>query len=545
MLQLPPQPTITANKQAPLSASQESAVHALPSLQTFAPNPVHLPATHTSWSVQRLPSLQLPALSGVNTQPTIGSHLSELHTLPSSQTFLPSPAQTPALQTSPVVHSRPSSHAATLLLIVQPVLLLHASLVQGLASLHTLICGPTQAPSLQISPLVQADKSSQAAAFGKATQPTPESQVSLVQGFLSSQTNAGPAWHLPAWQLSPWVQTDPSASQLLPSLTGAGAHLPVTASQVLAAQAVFPAMSHTTTVARSIAQTLALQISEPLHKLASSNLAQSAFLAHWHVNAPPWHAPSLHASPLVQPLPSSQATALLACKQPDFGSQESVVQRFLSSHPAASTTPAHTPSLQLSALVQALSSSQSAVLLGCWQPFSTSQLSSVQAVPSLQRSSAPAQTPSTQVSFLVQILPSSQGPAWPAWLQSPVFTSQLSAVQMLLSSQFLVAPATQPPSTQTSPTVQPLPSSQASLFGVFMQPWVGSHLSSVHGLPSSHTSTLPVQAPDLQASFAVQALASLQGVLSPSAVLAHFPVTLSQDPVTQDESALHSTCSAP
>jgi len=81
------------------------------------------------------------------------------------------------------------------------------------------------------------------------------------------------------------------------------------------------------------------------------------------------------------------------------------VQPFPSSQFIAA--PAQTPLEQASLPVQALPSSQTAVLLLCMQA-PAEQESSVQAFPSSQFIAVPAQTPLEQASFPVQALPSSQ-----------------------------------------------------------------------------------------------------------------------------------------
>lgn len=74
------------------------------------------------------------------------------------------PTQTPPAQVSPVVQPLPSSHAAVLLAWAQPVTVLQESVVQPLLSLQkvaTTTAEPLQAPTVQVSPVVQAFKSSQ------------------------------------------------------------------------------------------------------------------------------------------------------------------------------------------------------------------------------------------------------------------------------------------------------------------------------------------------------------------------------------------------
>ena len=76
------------------------------------------------------------------------------------------------------------------------------------------------------------------------------------------------------------------------------------------------------------------------------------------------------------------------------------------------------------------------------------------------------------------------------------------------------APLVQTPAAQTSPTVQPLPSSQVLVLLTCVQPVSGLHASLVQILPSSQnvatTTAVPVHAPPAHASLVVQALPSLQ-----------------------------------
>jgi len=92
-------------------------------------------------------------------------------------------------------------------------------------------------------------------------------------------------------------------------------------------------------------------------------------------------------------------------------------------------------------VVQALLSLQ---FLGVYlHPLAGSQVSVVQALLSLQFLAMPTHTPLEQASRMVQRLPSSQGsPTGPksgtgVWTHFPVAGSQVSVVQMLLSSQLI------------------------------------------------------------------------------------------------------------
>ena len=79
------------------------------------------------------------------------------------------------------------------------------------------------------------------------------------------------------------------------------------------------------------------------------------------------HRPPLQTSPTVQLFPSEQGMVLLVWTQPVAGWQVSSVQAFPSSQLSAGP-PAHTPPLHASFVVQTLPSSQGAVLFAWTQP---------------------------------------------------------------------------------------------------------------------------------------------------------------------------------
>ena len=97
------------------------------------------------------------------------------------------------------------------------------------------------------------------------------------------------------------------------------------------------------------------------------------------------------------------------CAQPVAGTHESSVQMLSSSQLLVPAPVTQAPSLHWSPVVQALPSSHAAVLLACEQVPSTElQASSVQGLSSLQFLATPMHWPAEQVSLLVQALPSSQ-----------------------------------------------------------------------------------------------------------------------------------------
>ena len=133
----------------------------------------------------------------------------------------------------------------------------------------------------------------------------------------------------------------------------------------------------------------------------------------------PTQAEFLHKSPTVHASPSVQGSRLGAKMQPDFGSQLSVVQGFPSSQVV--TVPGkHRPPLQLSPTVQTLPSLQETPSLALdVQPLTVSQVSNVQGFLSSQTTGEPTHWPLLQVSPLVQALSSSQAPGLGGCWHSP------------------------------------------------------------------------------------------------------------------------------
>ncbi len=130
----------------------------------------------------------------------------------------------------------------------------------------------------------------------------------------------------------------------------------------------------------------------------------------------------------------------------------------------------------------------------------------------------PLQDPPWQVSAPLQTSPSRQAlPSASAAFTQPATSSQLSSVQLLLSSQPGGRPPTQDPAVQVSFVVQALPSSQDKLLSLFTQPLNGSQISSVQPLSSLQstnpgTNWQPTAAAQLSV---VQALESSQVVGPP------------------------------
>ena len=420
----------------PSPSAHESLVQMLPSSQPFT-LPEHTPFEHVSLMLQTWPSSHNLPLSLVNTQPIALSQVSIVHGLLSLHVGATPPRQAPPPQVSLVVHALLSLHALALLVNTQPVALTQVSVVQPLVSSHGALATPLHVPWLHASSLVHASLSLHAPVTGVCTQPLVGLQLSSVQTLLSSQTT-GVVVHVPATQVSPLVQASPSVHSTALSL-------------------VYwqpPVVSHSSVV-------------QGLPSLQFTAVKTLQLLAP-------------HVSPAVQALLSLQVTSLARKTQPPArSSQELSVHGLLSSQPR--TAPRQTPWLHASAVLQALPSSQARPSASTWtQPLVALQLSVVHGLLSSQPSAGPAvQRGPEQVSPFVQALPSSQFTTVSAWMQPSVELHE-SAVQALPSSQFVAAPAWQLPSTHVSLAVQALPSEQPPVNGVVTQPWVLSQVTLVH-----------------------------------------------------------------
>ena len=234
----------------PVATLHASFVHALPSLQDTVGSiavPLQAPAAHASLLVHALPSSQA-SVFGAYRQPVAGLQLSVVHKLPSLQTSAV-PRQEPPLHVSPWLHALPTLQAEVLLVNTQaPVAKLQLSVVQELLSLHTVAAPAAQAPLAHASPTVHGLPSLHGELFGTWLHPVLAPQASLVHGLPSSQFRFAPALHTPPMHASPTVHTLPSASQDLPSLMAAIAHLPVVVVHWFCAHVVLAVVSHVTIV---------------------------------------------------------------------------------------------------------------------------------------------------------------------------------------------------------------------------------------------------------------------------------------------------------
>ena len=179
-----------------------------------------------------------------------------------------------------------------------------------------------------------------------------------------------------------------------------------------------------------------------------------------------------------------------ACTQPPTALQESVVQTFASSQLNAGPG-TQVPPMQTSEVVQTLLSVQARLLKAFTQPAVLSQLSSVHPLPSLQAMAVPGtHPPAWQASPRVQTLPSVHATVL-LLVTQPLAGAHASTVQGLPSLQTSAAPGTHWPAKHASPTVQVFASVQLCALAVCTHPWLGSQLSSVHGLPSSQPAAKP------------------------------------------------------
>src|SRR5438034_1343300 len=165
----------------------------------------------------------------------------------------------------------------------------------------------------------------------------------------------------------------------------------------------------------------------------------------------------------VQVSPSSQGTGMPAWQSPVESLQVSTpLHASLSSHWAFELQQpsigvllhASVATLQAS-LVQTTPSSQLGGSPFTQRPVFGSHVSGpLQKTPSSQTTGCPMQLPPLQVSSVVQLLSSSQGAVLGLLTQLPVSRSQLSSVQTLPSSPFGGGPPTRPPVRQ-APVVRP------------------------------------------------------------------------------------------
>jgi hypothetical protein len=134
---------------------------------------------------------EVPFSTAVAAHPVTALQLSVVHALPSLQTSAVPAVHTPAWQVSAPLQTVESGHAVPFatLVVVQPDAELQLSVVHTLPSLQTSGVPAVQVPFWQVSAPLQTLVSAHAAPFGRtALVHTPDAQVSVVHGFVSSQS---------------------------------------------------------------------------------------------------------------------------------------------------------------------------------------------------------------------------------------------------------------------------------------------------------------------------------------------------------------------
>ena len=185
--------------------------------------------------------------------------------LPSSQSGGGPPTQAPSTQVSLVVQALPSLHETVLFVCAQPLAGLQVSVVQPLPSSQFGAAPPTHTPPEHVSFVVQALPSLHTATLFTCVQPTAEAHASSVQPLPSLQSGGAPPTHCPPAQVSLVVQAFPSLH-----------------ADVLLVNTQTPA-GH-----ESFVQTL-----PSLHSLLWLHSMQPPI-------GVPWHVPAAQTSPLVQ-----------------------------------------------------------------------------------------------------------------------------------------------------------------------------------------------------------------------------------------------------
>ena len=255
--------------------------------------PKQLPLAQPSFSVHALPSEQ-PMVLFANLQPLAGSQLSVVQAFPSSQANAGPPTHAPPLQASLVVQALLSTQTEVLLTYLQPLAGSQLSVVQGLLSSQFGAAPPLHTPPRHASLVVQALLSLQVERLLTLTQlPVPLLQLSPVQPLPSLQDFGWPATHLAAEHASPTVHASPSlhAAELLTY-----AQVPFATLQLSLVQALLS--SHG--LGDPDLQVPLAQTSAIVHGFVSSQLAVLAGNA---------HLPLSHKS-LVHALPSLQSAGL-------------------------------------------------------------------------------------------------------------------------------------------------------------------------------------------------------------------------------------------
>jgi len=205
------QPRLLSLNTHPLALSQLSFVQGFPSLQVTS-LPWHAPPAQPSFALHALPSSQVAVFQAL-TQPLLAAQLSVVQGFASSQLIVAPGWHALFAQVSPAVHSDPSSHARLLASWWHPSPAVQLSVVQALLSLQSIAAPLSQTPAAHASPTLQALPSVHVPAVANATQPVVASHESVVQTLASSHSVAAPGKQAPASHASPAVHALPSSQR--------------------------------------------------------------------------------------------------------------------------------------------------------------------------------------------------------------------------------------------------------------------------------------------------------------------------------------------
>jgi hypothetical protein len=248
-------------------------------------------------------------VSGVERQPTIGSQVSDVQTLPSSQFGGVPDVQTPVWQVSAPLQSVASAHELPLgsVTLPQPSTGSQLSVVQALSSSQSSGVPPPQIPFVHVSAPLQTLPSAQDVPLARfpCWQPRAGAQLSVVQGLPSLQSSGDPPAQTPAWQSSFPLQRFASPHPL-PFATEVKTQ-PLAGWQVSLVQ-TFPSLQ---TSGAGTVQTPAWQVSAPLQASPSAHEVPFATVGFWQL-------PPLHRS-VVQGLLSLHCAFTLHVWQPGTG----------------------------------------------------------------------------------------------------------------------------------------------------------------------------------------------------------------------------------
>jgi hypothetical protein len=241
-------PLATAGCWQPATASQESVVQGLPSLQSSAGPAVQRPAWQVSAPLHTVPSTQgVPLATAGCWQPATALHESVVQGLPSLQLGGVPGVHAPAWQVSAPLHTVASAQdAPSGRFVFWHCPALHTSVVQGLPSKH--------------SPLTVQGMH---AATGVCVQPVTALQPSTVHALPSLQLSAVPGVHVPAWQVSAPLHTVVSVHGL--PLARVGCWQPASGSH----ESVVQGLPSSQLSAIPGVQSPVWQVSVPLHVVVS------------------------------------------------------------------------------------------------------------------------------------------------------------------------------------------------------------------------------------------------------------------------------------